>query len=163
MFVKESQMFIHNQMERNYYKQQDAIKQRVTEIGVDTAVEITKILNEEILKGGEIQEDNSAIWDGWLHKKDNEDWQAMLIAMRELMREYPRFFKQKDMDILDTVWTTLQSKGNVERVLDTKKYKGTAWGAIHTVREVVCRCWDLYLPNNDGSKRQKVDDFFEFN
>lgn len=156
-------MFIHNQMEREHQAQQDAIKQRVLEIGVDTAVEITKILNQEIINHGEIQTDNPAIWQGWLHQKDNEDWQAMLISMRELMREYPGFFKQRDMEILDTVWVTLKSKEHVERVLDTKKYKGTAWRAIHTVREVICRCWDLYLPNSDSSKKQKVEDFFDFN
>jgi hypothetical protein len=127
------------------------------DISIDIAAKITKILNDEILKGGEIQINNSVIWDGMLHKMDNAVWRGVLEVMFALNSEHPHLLTIQDLRNLEDAAALLNKYENYyDRVLDMKNRhvdaKKTAWRALMSTREIICRCWELDLPNSKHSK-----------
>ena len=128
-----------------------------TTLSVDIAVRITKILNDEILKGGEIQINNSVIWDTMLHQMDNTVWRGILEMLVQLNTQHQHLLTMNDMRAVSDALALLDRFENYyDSVLDMNnrhvQAKRTAWRALMTTREVICRCWDLDLPNSDTSK-----------
>lgn len=128
-----------------------------TTLSVDIAVRITKILNDEILKGGEIQINNTVIWDTMLHQMDNTVWRGILEMLVQLNTQHQHLLTMNDMRAVSDALALLDRFENYyDSVLDMNnrhvQAKRTAWRALMTTREVICRCWDLDLPNSDTSK-----------
>jgi hypothetical protein len=127
------------------------------QLSVDIAVKIAKILNDEILSKGQIQINNKKIWDGMLHKMENEVWRGVLEMFVELEHQHPNMITLQDMrNISDALALLDKFDAYYDRVLDMRNKdvgaKKTAWRALMTTREVICRCWGLDLPNKDSSK-----------
>ena len=57
---------------------------------------IAEMLNTEIRKTGEIQINNSIIWDGYLHQMHNEDWRGVLETMSALSEQHPQLFTMQN-------------------------------------------------------------------
>lgn len=137
------------------------------ELSVEIAVRITKMLNDQILKTGQIQLNNKVIWDGMLHKMDNEVWRGILTMLVELNEQHPRLISLQDLRNISDALALLDKYDNYyDRVLDMRNRhvdaKKTAWRALMTTREIICRCWDLDLPNEDRSRvLSNYDNIFE--
>lgn len=128
-----------------------------TEISVDIATRITHILNDEIRKSGQIQINNKTIWNTMLHKMDNEVWRGILEMFQELNKEHGSYLTIQDLKNITDALALLDKYDNFyDRVLDMKNRhvdaKKTAWRALMSTREIVCRCWGLDLPNSDKSR-----------
>lgn len=128
-----------------------------TQISVDIACRITKILNDEILKSGQIQINNKTIWDGMLHKMDNSVWRGILEMLTELNEQSPGMLTLQDLrNIQDALKLLDKFEDYYDSVLDMKNRhvdaKKVAWKTLMSTREIICRCWDLNLPNDDKSK-----------
>lgn len=137
------------------------------ELSVEIAVRITKMLNDQILKTGQIQLNNKVIWDGMLHKMDNEVWRGILTMLVELNEQHPWLISLQDLRNISDALALLDKYDNYyDRVLDMRNRhvdaKKTAWRALMTTREIICRCWDLDLPNEDRSRvLSNYDNIFE--
>ena len=128
-----------------------------TELSVDIAVRITKILNDIILASGEIQINNPKIWDGMLHKMDNSVWRGILEMLVELNQQHPAMLTLQDLRNVTDALNLLNKYDNYyDRVLDMKNphvdAKRSAWRALMSTREIICRCWSQDLPNNNASR-----------
>lgn len=127
------------------------------ELSAAIAAKITHKLNDEILKSGEIQINNKVIWDGMLHRMDNAVWRGILELFLELDAQYPNILTIQDLkNVQDAVALLNRYENYYDKVLDMKNRhvdaKKTAWRALMSTREIVCRCWDLDLPNKNSSK-----------
>jgi hypothetical protein len=127
------------------------------ELSIDIACRITHILNDEILKAGEIQINNATIWQGMLHKMDNEIWRGILEMFIELNQQQPQMLSIQDLgNVTDAVALLDKYDNHYDRVLDMKNRhvdaKKTAWRALMSTREIICRCWGLELPNSNSSR-----------
>lgn len=128
-----------------------------TALSVDIACKITALLNDEILKSGEIQINNKAIWDGMLHRMDNEIWRGILEMFEELNQQHGHMLTIQDQkNITDALHLLNKFAAHYDRVLDMKNRhvdaKKTAWRALMSTREIICRCWGLDLPNSNNSR-----------
>ena len=128
-----------------------------TELSVDIAVKITRMLNDQILSTGQIQLNNKTIWDGMLHKMDNEVWRGILEMFVKLNQQNSRMLTMQDLrNITDALALLDRYEDYYDKVLDMRNRhvdaKKTAWRALMSTREIICRCWDLDLPNQDSSK-----------
>ena len=137
------------------------------ELSIEIAVRITKMLNDIILKNGQIQLNNKTIWDGMLHKMDNEVWQGIITMLLELNAQHPRLLTIQDVRNISDAQGLLDKYANYyDRVLDMRNRhvdaKKTAWKTLMTTREIICRCWELDLPNEDRSRViSNYDNIFE--
>lgn len=137
------------------------------ELSVEIATRITKMLNDIILSSGQIQLNNKTIWDGMLHKMDNEVWQGIISMLLELNAQHPHTLTIQDLRNVSDAQALLNKYANYyDRVLDMRNRhvdaKKTAWKTLMTTREVICRCWELDLPNEDRSRViSNYDNIFE--
>ena len=137
------------------------------ELSIEIATRITKMLNDIILTKGQIQLNNKTIWAGMLHKMDNEVWQGILSMLQELNAQHPQLLTLQDLQNISDAQALLDKYANYyDRVLDMRNRhvdaKKTAWKMLMTTREVICRCWDLDLPNEDRSRViSNYDNIFE--
>jgi len=141
----------------------------MTNIGlsVDIATRITKILNDQILKSGEIQINNSVIWDGILHKMDNSIWRGIIEMLNLLNEQHPDMLSITDLaNIQDAEKLLDKFEDYYESVLDMPNRhvgaKKVAWRTLMSTREIICRCWNMDLPNNNtGKVLSNYGDLFE--
>lgn len=127
------------------------------ELAVDIAVKITGMLNDEILSKGQLQLNNKVIWDGMLHKMDNHVWRNVLEMLQQLNEQHSSLVTIQDQrNISDALRLLDKYENYYDRVLDMKNKhvdaKKTAWRALMSTREIICRCWNLDIPNQDSSK-----------
>jgi len=128
-----------------------------TETSIAVMEAIAEMLNTEIRKNGEIQINNSVIWDGYLHQMHNEDWRGILETMHTLYQQQPQLFSMQNISaITDGLELLAKYEQYYDRVMDMKNRhvsaKKTAWKCIMAVREVWNRATDEYLPNDNDSK-----------
>lgn len=138
-----------------------------TKLSIEIMYRIKDMLNTEIRKHGEIQINNSVIWDGFLHKMGNNEWAGILNVLWQLEEQHPSYFSVQHLRALNDA-TDLMNKyaDYYDRVLDMKNRhvdaKRTAWKCIMMIREVWNECVGEYLPNSDSSKtRTTFGDIFE--
>jgi len=114
--------------------------------GIDLWEEIALKLNDIILTtGDEIKANNHGIWNGYLHRYTNDDWDDMLTALEMIFKQYPEHFRGYDISNIRKARTALDP--NTHKCLDTKPHKSKAWATIMTMREVYNRVYDIKLPN----------------
>ncbi len=137
------------------------------ERGINLWQSIADCLNEQIIKGGEIQVNNRVIWDQYLHQWDNSDWVCLMEAMITLYETHPEHFKRTDIDTMKDTAKAL-AKGieqGKSRVMDqhhkVSSNKAKAWRTIMTAREIWNRANDIWLPNSDLSQVTKFEEIFE--
>jgi hypothetical protein len=128
-----------------------------TELSVDIACRITRILNDEIFKSGQIQINNSTIWTGMLHQMDNAVWRGVLEMLSELNEQSPGMLTIQDLrNVTDALNLLNKFENYYDRVLDMKNRhvdaKKCAWRALMSTREIICRCWAMDVPNSDKSR-----------
>lgn len=127
---------------------------------------IAEMLNTEIRKTGEIQINNSTIWDGYLHQMHNEDWRGILETMNNLAGQHPELFTLQNLEaIRDGIALLDKFDQYYDRVMDMRNRhvsaKKTAWKCIMSIREVYCKANGIYLPNSDESKvKTSYNDLF---
>jgi len=128
---------------------------------------IAEMLNTEIRKNGEIQINNSVIWDGYLHQMHNEDWRGVLETMNTLYQQHPQLFTMQNADAIQDGLELLNKFDQYyDRVMDMRNRhvsaKKIAWKCIMCIREVWNQATDEYLPNSDESKtKTSFGDLFE--
>lgn len=124
------------------------------EKGANLVKELAEWLNNEIRKTGQLQRNNHALWEEFLHKWDNREWAQVLGYLEALNEACPELFKSYHEQSVFNATTTLGKHWESEhdRVLDKKPHKKTAWSAIMTVREVYNAANGIDLPNEDSSK-----------
>lgn len=127
---------------------------------------IAEMLNTEIRKNGEIQINNSTIWDGYLHQMHNEDWRGILETMHTLADQHPELFSMQNLEaVRDGLELLDKFDQYYDRVMDMRNRhvsaKKTAWRCIMAIREVYCQANGIYLPNSDESKtKTSFNDLF---
>lgn len=126
--------------------------------GLDQIGDIAETLNDIIIKTGKkIDINNKTIWDGYLHRWNNEDWQDMLEGFRAVMESAPDSVKTWHKNNYERAITTLKKdKASSDRCLDKKTNKRTAWAMINTFREVWNAIHDKDIPNEDTKPRTKM-------
>lgn len=104
--------------------------------GVDEICSIVDSLNEIIETTGPIDINNKTIWDGYLHRWDNDDWRSMLEVMGIVITE--TFYNQPwhEQNLADALETFLAEQDQ-PRCMDSKRNKKKAWKMIMTMREVI--------------------------
>lgn len=127
------------------------------QLSASIVAKITHMLNDEILKGGEIQINNKVIWDGMLHRMDNTVWRGCIELLLELNQQHGEMLTLQDLRNLEDALALLNRYDqHYDRVLDMKNRhvdaKKTAWRALMSMREIVCRCWAVDLPNSNTSR-----------
>ena len=128
---------------------------------------IAEMLNTEIRKNGEIQINNSVIWDGYLHQMHNEDWRGVLETMNTLYQQHPQLFTMQNAEAIQDGLELLNKFDQYyDRVMDMRNRhvsaKKTAWKCIMCIREVWNQATDEYLPNTDESKtKTSFNDLFD--
>jgi len=137
-----------------------------TETSIAVMEAIAEMLNTEIRKTGEIQINNSVIWDGYLHQMHNEDWRGILETMRQLADQQPQLFSMQNVSAIDDGLELLNKfEPYYDRVMDMKNRhvsaKKTAWKCIMAIREVWNQATGEYLPNKDDSRtKTSFNDLF---
>lgn len=127
------------------------------ERGVNHWRDIAETLNDIIIEtGDEVKKDNRKVWDGFLHRWDNQDWEDMLAAVTGVLEEMPSLAKPFHKNNINTARATiLKNKHKSDRVLDTKEHKRKAWSMIMTMREIWNEMNDIHLPNRSQPKSLK--------
>ena len=138
-----------------------------TETSIAVMEAIAEMLNTEIRKNGEIQINNSIIWDGYLHQMHNEDWRGILETMHTLYQQQPQLFSMQNVSAIDDGIALLDKFDQYyDRVMDMKNRhvsaKKTAWKCIMAIREVWNSATGEYLPNSNESRtKTSYGDLFE--
>lgn len=119
--------------------------------GVTVWQDIAETLNNIITTSGkQININNKSIWDGFLHRWDNNDWEDMLAAFNEVQQLDPDAVKAYHRNNAENCrLMILKFKHASERVMDKKAHKGQAWAMIMSLREVWNTLHDINIPNED--------------
>lgn len=139
-----------------------------TELSTEIAYRITAMLNHEIETNGEIKTNNTVIWQGFLHKMDNEVWEGIVDLWEQLSEQHPHLFKHHDERNIADARRVLDKYSNYyDKVLDMRNrhvdHKKIAWRLLMTTREVWNRACDIHLPNDNKSKvLNRFDDVVQF-
>lgn len=128
--------------------------------GLDRWQEVAETLNIIIEKHGHIDINNELIWQGILHKWENEEWAYAITAVALFYEQHPEYFKNFHKDAYVIALSTLKKYiDQHDRVMDKRINKKTAWKMIMTMRELWNAANDIYLPNDYNSK--KLNEFKE--
>jgi len=125
--------------------------------GLDHIGSIAETLNNIIqTTGKKIDINNRQIWDGYLHRWDNQDWSDMLAGFGAVIDTAPDSVKAYHKNNYERAITALKKdRHSTDRALDKKANKRIAWAMINTFREVWNSIHDLDIPNEDAKKVQK--------
>lgn len=121
--------------------------------GMEIWTAMAEDLNRIIRETGQIQIDNHHIWNTWLHKMSNQDWDDVLSTAQAAIKEMPScaqtFHKNKLYEAQDALNNERDLR---DRVLDRKEHKGKAWAVMMALREIYNVIEGIDLPNTDLSK-----------
>ena len=113
--------------------------------------EIAVVLNHIIIETQQsIDINNKAIWDPYLHKWSNEDWDDMLSILEHAMKENPNIAKDFHITSILNARQALDQGGT--RALDKKDTKKYAWAAIMSMREMYNTLNDWTIKNQPGQR-----------
>lgn len=125
--------------------------------GYEICQYITDTLNNLITSTGkQIDRNEKAIWDGFLHKASNEDWDDMFAAFKDVIDTKGIHLTQHQQLKFDEAYTTFKrDRHHRERCMDVEvKFKSTkklAWAMIMTIREVFNEVNKVSIPNQDSN------------
>ena len=134
-----------------------------------TAVErLCELLNEEIIRSGQIQRSNKTIW-SVLHNADNRIWTSLLKGAVELTptthRNHKRILERAEelataIDKLGKIYpnviTPYPKEYKREGRPDNHLFQNAAWHLLMMLREVYCDTNSINLPNADSSKGKLI-------
>jgi len=127
--------------------------------------EISQTLNGIIVDTQQaIDINNKKIWDGFLHRYTNEDWEDMLAIAEYTRRLNPDIATDFNQTALLNARLALDKGG--ERALDKRDTKRYAWAAIMTLREMYNKLEGIKIANAPGQTahlRNQFDTIFEVN
>ena len=130
--------------------------------GLDRWEEVAITLNNIVKQQGEIAINNRDIWDGLLHRWENEDWEQALTAVATLMEQHPKIFKKYHRDAFQEAARTLvKHMDSTDRVLDKKLYKKTAWKMIMSMRELWNQAQTYTPEKKEERKLPEFNSMFE--
>lgn len=115
--------------------------------GVDKICDITDQLNDIIQRQGPIDINNKTIWDGYLHRWDNQDWADMLEVMAELTTQTFYAKPWHVQNLAEAMTAFVEQNHKHPRCMDTKHNKKKAWKMIMTMREMVNSIRKVNIPN----------------
>ena len=133
-----------------------------TQDGLILCEHIAQVLNDIITKTGkQIDKDEPAIWDGFLHQLTNDEWESMFTAFKVLIEQHKIHLTHHQQRKFDEAWITFQKdKHKRERCMDIRnKFMNTktlAWGMIMTIREVQNQVNKKDIPNVDKPKEPEA-------
>lgn len=111
--------------------------------GVQQLKRLTEMLNSIILEDGEVKQNNSMIWDEFLHEYSNKDWAKMLIVLQAFAEAFPEKLKSNEENAFNTAEMLLAKNWNkYERILDRKTNKFYAWKAMMSALDFINRIND---------------------
>jgi hypothetical protein len=130
--------------------------------GADLATEIAGVLNDIILTTGEaIARDNKVIWEGYLHRYSNQDWDDMLTAMEGISELTPGIFKPYHLDAMcQARLAVAHASPGQARVLDHARHKRKAWSMIMAIREVINKFNGVEIPNRSQPIKRRSQSTF---
>lgn len=126
--------------------------------GIDKIGEIAETLNDIITNTGKkIDINNKTIWEGFLHRWDNTDWEDMLAAFNAVSESAPGKIKSYHENNYARAQATIKrDKMLSDRAMDKKGNKKIAWAMINTFREVWNAIHDKDIPNEDRKAKRKM-------
>lgn len=119
---------------------------------------ITQILNNIITTTGkQIDKDEPAIWDDFLHQLTNDEWESMFMAFKSLLDKHNILLTHHQQRKFDEAYITFQKdKHKRQRCMDIRNKfmntKAMSWGMIMTIREIVNQANKQNIPNVDAPK-----------
>lgn len=127
------------------------------ELSAEIMIHIQRMLNLQIQTNGAISINNKTIWDGFLHKMNNEVWLGCLETLWELSQAHPQYFQPFHVTAIDRGLTAIYKYAPFyDRVLDMRNrhldHKKIAWQCLMTIREVLNNIEGIRLPNDDKAK-----------
>lgn len=120
---------------------------------------ITEVLNRLITDTGrQIDKDEPAIWDGFLHQITNDEWESMFMAFKKIVDDHKIHLTHHQQRKFDEAYMTFQKdKVKRERCMDIRNRfmntKTLAWGMIMVIREVVNASKGIEVANVDRPKQ----------
>jgi hypothetical protein len=120
---------------------------------------ITDILNDICKAQGGITKDDPRIWQGWLHKRSNEDWHNIISTLDAMRKEEPDIFRVSDSDAIQSAKMVLES--GQARALDRFANKSTAWRLTMSIREITNRYYGRKVPNRPNAVKPTPKDTAE--
>lgn len=114
------------------------------EKGIELCREIQRRLNDIIREQGSVLHDDTRIWDEFLCKLTNEDWELIFEVLSELEDHMkPRQIEQ----IMESMAYYRKHKAKPRCMDRNRNYKKPAWMAIMVTREVFNSIDGIWLPN----------------
>jgi hypothetical protein len=110
--------------------------------GIDKFQHIAKVqVDWRMTNGGkDIERDNTAIWDGFLHRLTNDDWFDILCVFPMITKEHHVFLRSYQDNGYERCCKTLERYWDTPRCLDIKNSrmdnKRIQWQMIMIIREV---------------------------
>lgn len=105
-------------------------------------------LNSTIEREGYIKPDNRRIWQTYMHRWYNDDWQDLLLELYAVYTTNPEYFRLNHVAAMRETAAVLDELGYVhDRLLDMRSYKKYAWRMAMVLREVWNRWHGINLPN----------------
>lgn len=127
--------------------------------GIARWQEITDTLNS-IAKTRGITKDNKRIW-SYLHKWTNEDWAEMIVAAKELIRQYPEYATRDQRNKINRAAATLKEDWDIHpRILDTPEYKSQAWAALMSLRELMNQSLNEQIMDSTAAMHKRTKELF---
>jgi hypothetical protein len=119
--------------------------------GIEQWTAVANTLNKSILDTGrKIDINNTVIWQEFLHRWDNSDWQNILSAFNAVCSQQPDLIKPFHQRNYENAVTVLNCHSDQHaRILDTKPNKKIAWAMIMTLREVFNELNEHVIANED--------------
>ncbi len=114
-----------------------------TELSIEIMRHIQRMLNNQIENHGKIKINNKIIWDGFLHKMDNEVWRGCLETLQALSEQHPALFTPYHLAAIES-GLKMRSR--------QPDYKKTAWRCLMTIREVMNNATNIHIDNTDESR-----------
>ena len=131
------------------------------ERGIERLERMTQHLNRRALSDKGITKDDKIIWRD-LHQWRNEDWAEMLAAIGEVIRCHPKYSTEDQRTKIQRAIDTLQNLWDEHpRILDTKEYKSTAWGALMSMREVFNQCREDRIADPEAAYHERRKALFQ--
>lgn len=125
--------------------------------GVAIARGLTDLLNEICKTEGGIRRNDTRIWDDYLHKMTEQEWEDLLAAMAAINEDSPSCYYPNDLGTLMEAQDQLRKSIMLGKPFVGKPKiaksgnKALAWRTIMVMREVVNRYGGVYVPNKPGA------------
>jgi hypothetical protein len=123
---------------------------------------ITTVLNTLITtKGKQLDKNEKAIWDDFLHQLTNDEWESMFMAFKHLVDKHRILLTDHQQRKFDEAYMTFQKdKHKRERCMDIRNKfmntKNLAWSMIMIIREIHNLTTNTDVPNVDKPKQPEI-------